>query len=189
MQPSQEYLNAFRAPLQALEALSGREPPLESNRNGHNSARSVPDNRARPISDFRVMMEYDERSDRGDHDELEFGAPAPSVADVDWLSIDEIEDDLLGSDSDPSDSDLDTGSLSNVQQRRRELQRQVRAMSRQYAIEQGRLPRRPPAPSAYHPSSSSGPAQTPEPGPFMAHACFSLARSKNMVNIKFDPPA
>lgn len=190
MQPSQEYLNAYRTPLQAPERLApDRVSHLDLDLHTNNHTRPTAINRPRPISDFRVTMDYDEHSERTDHDELEFGAPVPSSAvDIDWLAMDEMEEDLLCSESDISDSDLDTGELSDFHQRRRELQRQVRAMRRQYAIEQGRLPRRPPAPSAYHPSSSSGPAQTPEPGPFMAHACFSIERNKNVVNIKFDPP-
>ncbi|KAI9040260.1 uncharacterized protein KD926_008461 [Aspergillus affinis] len=187
MQPSQEYLNSYRAPLRTLQraGLSGRESNSESGPNPTHA-----DGRPRPISDFRVTMDYDERSERSDCGELDFGGPTPSsVADIDWLAVDnEIEEDPISSDSDFSDSDLEIGDLSSVHQRRRELQRQVRVMRRQYAIEEGRLPRRPPAPSTYHPSSSSGPAQTPEPGPFMAHACFSIERTKNVVNIKFDPP-
>ncbi|KAH8434663.1 uncharacterized protein LDX57_012303 [Aspergillus melleus] len=187
MQPSQEYLNSYRAPLRTIEraALPGRELNSESGPNPNDA-----DGRPRPISDFRVTMDYDERSERSDCGELDFGGPTPSsVADIDWLGVDnDMEEDLLSSDSDFSDGDLDAGEFGTFHQRRRELQRQVRAMRRQQAIEHGRLPRRPPAPSAYHPSSSSGPAQTPEPGPFMAHACFSIERTKNVVNIKFDPP-
>ncbi|PLB51836.1 hypothetical protein P170DRAFT_89763 [Aspergillus steynii IBT 23096] len=190
MQPSQEYLNAYRTPLQTLErvTLPGRESNPESGPNTNDSTRSIANSRPRPVSDFRVTMDYGERSERSGYDDLDFAGPESSAVDTDWLSMDEMDEDLLCSDNEISDDDLSMGELGSFHQSRRGLQRQVRAMRRQHAIEQGRLPRRPPAPSAYHPSSSSGPGQTPEPGPFMAHACFSIERTKNVVNIKFDPP-
>ncbi|OOO03992.1 hypothetical protein OAory_01048390 [Aspergillus oryzae] len=193
MQPSQEYLNAYRHPLQSL---TGRDSYSESDTDISDptglNAGTIPD----PVSGFRVITDYDERSENSDHGDRRYGSDLPSLADVERLQMDQMEDDFLCSESDDSDSDEDTSELSTYNRRHRELLRRVTSMRRRYVMERNGQPRRRPVPSIIQPipqSSFSGPhtgsdAQNPNLELLKPHARFFIERTKSMVSITFDPP-
>ncbi|KAF7596288.1 hypothetical protein BBP40_002432 [Aspergillus hancockii] len=192
MQPSQEYLNSYRHPLQSL---TGRNSQSESDTdisdpNGLNAG-NIPE----PMPDFRITTEYDERSENDNHDDQEHGNNIPSLVDIERIQMDPIDDDFLCSESDESDSDDETSELSTYNRRRRELLRRVTSMRRQYVLERNGQPRRHPIPSTIQPMhfAPSGPhtgsdAQTPNQEFLQPHARFYIERTKSMVSIKFDPP-
>ncbi|KAE8137223.1 hypothetical protein BDV38DRAFT_92064 [Aspergillus pseudotamarii] len=193
MQPSQEYLNAYRHPLQSL---TGRDSYSESDTDisdpiGRNAG-TIPD----PMLGFRVITDYDERSENSDNDDRGYGNDLPSLADVERLQMDQVEDDFLCSESDDSDSDEDASELSTYNRRRRELLRRVTSMRRRYVMERNGQPRRREVPSIIQPipqPSPSGPhtgsdAQNPDLELLKPHARFFIERTKSMVSITFDPP-
>ncbi|XRM49026.1 hypothetical protein ABZX51_011919 [Aspergillus tubingensis] len=170
MQPSQEYLNAYRPPLQSLEP----------------SASNVPD----PTSEFRVTTEYsaqsDVRHDRLDHmddDDL------ISLTDTDSMPIGRMdEDNTICSDSEMSLSD-DDSNVSTFTRRQRELSRRIRAMRRRYVAEREGQPRRRPYLAMPTPGlRPEGTLGSESPQLMKPHARFSIERNKSMVSIKFDPP-
>ncbi|GKZ66321.1 hypothetical protein AnigIFM50267_011487 [Aspergillus niger] len=193
MQPSQEYLNAYRPPLQSL----GRGPVINHSSDSESdstdepgavepSVSNVPD----PTSEFRVTTEYgaqsDVRHDRDDHmddDEL------LSLTDTDSIPMGRMdEDNIICSDSDMSLSD-DDSNVSTFTRRQRELSRRIRAMRRRYVAERDSQTRRRPylaMPSpGLRPEGTRG-SETPQL--MKPHARFFIERNKSMVSIKFDPP-
>ncbi|KNG83065.1 hypothetical protein ANOM_007587 [Aspergillus nomiae NRRL 13137] len=190
---SQEYLNAHRHPLQSL---TGRDSYSESDTDISDptglNAGAIPD----PMSGFRIVTDYDERSEDGHDGDQRYVNDLPPLADVERLQMDQMEDDFLCSDSDDSDSDEDTSELNTYNRRRRELLRRVTSMRRRYAMERNGQPRRRPIPSIIQPipqSSPSGPnagsdAQNPNLELLKPHARFFIERTKSMVSITFDPP-
>ncbi|KAE8382084.1 hypothetical protein BDV26DRAFT_254307 [Aspergillus bertholletiae] len=193
LQPSQEYLNASRHPLQSL---TGRDSYSESETDTSDPTGLNPGIITDPMSGFRVITDYDERSDNGDHGDPGYGNDLPSLADVERLQMDQMEDDFLCSDSDDSDSDEDTSELGTYNRRRRELLRRVTSMRRRYVMERNGQPRRRPVPSIIQPTpqpAPSGPhagSDVPNPNPELLkpHARFFIERTKSMVSITFDPP-
>ncbi|KAE8388345.1 hypothetical protein BDV23DRAFT_159169 [Aspergillus alliaceus] len=193
MQPSQEYLNAYRHPLQSL---TGRDSHSDSDTDINDptglNAGTMPD----PMSGFRVTTEYDERSENGGHSSQEHGNDVPSFTDVERLQMDQMDDDFLCSDSDESESDDVTSELSTYNRRRRELLRRVTSTRRRYVIERNSQPRRRPVPSIIQPmeqSALTGPqagsdTQSSSPELLKPHARFFIEQTKSMVSIKFDPP-
>ncbi|KAE8355533.1 hypothetical protein BDV28DRAFT_128834 [Aspergillus coremiiformis] len=193
MQPSQEYLNANRHPLQSLIA---RDSHSESDTDISDPTRlnlgTIPD----PMSEFRVTTEYDECSENNDHGDQEFGDDVPPLTDVERLQMEQMEDDFLCSDSDESESNDDTSELNTYNRRRRELLRRVTSMRRRYVIERNGQPRRRPVPSIIQPMPQSEPtglhtgsdAQNTGQELLKPHARFFIERTKSMVSIKFDPP-
>lgn len=189
LQPSQEYLNAFRSPLQSLErtVLMGPDSSTAPEEN-ENTDRNAND----PQAEFRVTTEYDENSEdnvfieRDDEDE-------PSTTELERIR----EDDLLCSDTDDSVSDDDEDddtTMSTFHRRRLELQRRIGTMRRQYPDPSSR--RRPP-PSLVDPllpatseSNGNGNGNGTAAGAevMKPHARFFIEREKSMVSIKFDPP-
>lgn len=185
LQPSQEYLTAFRSPLQSLErtVLMGPDSvsALEDNEPADRSAND-------PEAEFRVTTEYEDSEDnvfigREDDD-------VPSVAELERV---QGEEDLC-SDSEDSvsdDEDNEDSNMSNFRRRRAELQRRIGSMRRQHSDSTSRRRQAPslvdplPAPAASG-SGSSGPASRAEV--LKPHARFFIEREKSMVSIKFDPP-
>ncbi|KAJ5661554.1 uncharacterized protein N7477_009170 [Penicillium maclennaniae] len=188
-QPSQEWLQGFRSPLQSLErtVLMGPNPNAApeddepTDRNANN-----------PQAEFRVTTDYDEISednvfiDREDED-------VPSITELERIQ----EDDLLCSDTDESisdDDDNDDTTMSNFHRRRLELQRRIGTTRRQYSDPTSRR-RQPPSlvdplpPQQYTTSGSSGTGNGTAGAEVMKpHARFFIEREKSMVSIKFDPP-
>ncbi|KAJ5293390.1 uncharacterized protein N7443_009343 [Penicillium atrosanguineum] len=189
LQPSQEYLHAFRSPLQSLErtVLMGpdsntapeEDEPTDRNANS-------------PQAEFRVTTEYDEISeenvfiDREDEDE-------PSITELERIQ----EDDLLCSDTDESvsdDDDNDDSTMSTFHRRRLELQRRIGNMRPQYSDPTSRRRQPPslvdPLPPQQHTTSGSNGAThgTADAEVMKPHARFFIEREKSMVSIKFDPP-
>ncbi|KAJ5812498.1 hypothetical protein N7474_008799 [Penicillium riverlandense] len=201
MQPSQEYLTAYRSPLQSLERTvlmgpdsSASDPELPA------TGREAND----PQAEFRVTTEYDENSE-----ETGFLEPEANE-DLTVLPLSEIErmnqadqsSDFMCSDSDESESDDDeedghSSNLSTFTRRRLELRRRIGSMRRQYSAEERELQRRRQGPSLIDPVPPPPPAPAPDaahdsnfssPEVLKPHARFFIEREKSMVSIKFDPP-
>ncbi|CAL5874071.1 uncharacterized protein PFLUO_LOCUS8358 [Penicillium psychrofluorescens] len=201
MQPSQEYLTAYRSPLQSLERTvlmgpdsSASDPELPATDREAND----------PQAEFRVTTEYDENSE-----ETGFLEPEANE-DLNVLPLSELErmnqadqsSDLMCSDSDESESDDDdedghNSNLSTFARRRIELRRRIGSMRRQYSAEERELQRRRQGPSLVDPVPPLPPAPAPDaahesnpssPEVLKPHARFFIEREKSMVSIKFDPP-
>ncbi|PYH74067.1 uncharacterized protein BO88DRAFT_376887 [Aspergillus vadensis CBS 113365] len=193
MQPSQEYLNAYRPPLQSL----GRGPVVDPSSDSESdstddpgavepSASNVPD----PTSEFRVTTEYSAQSDVR-HDRLDYmdDDDLLSLTDTDSMPIGRMdEDNTICSDSEMSLSD-DDSNVSTFTRRQRELSRRIRAMRRRYVAEREGQPRRRPYLTLPTPGlRPEGTLGSESPQLMKPHARFSIERNKSMVSIKFDPP-
>ncbi|GLA96522.1 hypothetical protein AtubIFM57143_003992 [Aspergillus tubingensis] len=193
MQPSQEYLNAYRPPLQSL----GRGPVIDPSSDSESdstddpgavepSASNVPD----PTSEFRVTTEYSAQSDVR-HDRLGHmdDDDLISLTDTDSMPLGRMdEDNTICSDSEMSLSD-DDSNVSTFTRRQRELSRRIRAMRRRYVAEREGQPRRRPYLAMPTPGlRPEGTLGSESPQLMKPHARFSIERNKSMVSIKFDPP-
>ncbi|GKZ35016.1 hypothetical protein AbraIFM66950_005455 [Aspergillus brasiliensis] len=192
MQPSQEYLNAYRPPLQSL----GRGPVIGHSSDSESdstdepgavepSTSNVPDS----TSEFRVTTEYGEQSDaRHDRDDHMDDDELLSITDTDSVPMGRMDEDIICSDSDMSLSD-DDSNVSTFTRRQRELSRRIRAMRRRYAAERDGQARRRPyltmPPPGLRPEGTLG---SESPQLMKPHARFFIERNKSMVSIKFDPP-
>ncbi|KAI9374171.1 hypothetical protein BJX61DRAFT_342779 [Aspergillus egyptiacus] len=198
-QPSQEYLNSYRTPLQTLEraTLGGLDSPSDSDTDASELPDS-PNQNTDVTTEFRVSMEYDERPDSNDHDisgEDSSVSQSSAMASLERMATAyPMEDDFLCSDTEDSSSEDDDASESNsFNARRRQLQRQVRNMRRQYAMEQSELQRSRHTPNSVPPSAPSAPrpGQSTHPsnlGLMKPLAQFFIKRPKSSVSLKFDPP-
>ncbi|RAL05603.1 uncharacterized protein BO80DRAFT_440377 [Aspergillus ibericus CBS 121593] len=189
LQPSQEYLNAYRPPLQSLDrgSIADHISDSESDTTDEpGGAVNEPD----LTSEFRITTEYGEQSGgRLDHDDQNDDDDLLSLTDTDSLPVGRMDDDnIVCSDSDMSLSDDDASGLSTFARRRQELARRVRAMRRQYIAEQEGQARRRATSAMPGPSLRSEPALSSESAVMKPHARFSIERNKAMVSIKFDPP-
>ncbi|KAL5362740.1 hypothetical protein BJX96DRAFT_107060 [Aspergillus floccosus] len=188
MQPSEEYLNAYRPPLQALERTplldSEGRPESETDVNELGGPHAI--DPMDPASEFMVTTEYDEQSENIGPYGLE-REDLPSVAQIERLHMGQMEDDLLCTESEESESGDDTSSTSTYSRRRRELQRRVRMIRRQYAMEREGQPRRRLVPSVIQPSGSRNEGDAAG-RVLKPHARFFIERSKSMVTLNFDPP-
>lgn len=198
MQPSQEHLNAFRSPLRSLErtALAGTDLHSNSDNEMTEDGGANATTSSNPATDFRVTTEYDENSEEGGSGDQESDDDAPSVAEIERMHMEQMEEDLLCPDSDESESDDYTSGLSSWSRRRLELRRRARAARHQEMVEYNQaLQRRRLIPSPVGPvgattrngSHYSGPNSQP-PSVLEPHAHFFIEREKSMVSIKFDPP-
>ncbi|KAL4909472.1 hypothetical protein BDW74DRAFT_174676 [Aspergillus multicolor] len=221
MQPSEEYLNSYRTPLQTLEraALTSFDSPSESETDTGEATNVTSNQTADQSPEFRVITEYDERSDGTELDRLANNFLEPQPSDTErpeesrnMYSMYPLEEDFLCSDSVDSSSDEDESSETrSYNSRRRDLQRHVRALRRQYAREHDEPPRRrqnlntteaistvpphllrvspPIPPSSGHsaPRSVSAP-HPPGAGLMKPLAQFFIKRPKSSVSLKFDPP-
>ncbi|BCS20201.1 uncharacterized protein APUU_20633A [Aspergillus puulaauensis] len=203
MQPSQEYMNSYRTPLQTLEraSLAGFDSPSDSDTDTSEPAGASSSYNTDQTSEFHVTTDYDERSDGteldrpGDH----FSIPqAPEPGRLGRVgTMYPMDDDFLCSDTGDSGSDEDdTSETHSYNSRRRDLQRQVRAMRRQYALEQDELPRRRHVPNTIQPIPPAAPS-APRPGPTTRSTGvglmkpltqFFIKRPKSSVSLNFDPP-
>ncbi|KAL5043992.1 hypothetical protein BDW71DRAFT_186999 [Aspergillus fruticulosus] len=206
MQPSEEYLSSYRTPLQTLEraTLAGFDSPSDSDTEASGLLFNSSSQNADPSPQFRVITEYDERSDGTEPDRLEDSFSEPQTSESGRLEelralhpMYQNEEDFLCSDSEDSSSDEDESSETrSYNSRRRELQRQVRAMRRQYAMEHDELPRRhhnnntlQPAPPSVPSAPRSRPTARPSGAGLMKPlAQFFIKRPKSSVSLKFDPP-
>ncbi|PWY85715.1 hypothetical protein BO94DRAFT_586274 [Aspergillus sclerotioniger CBS 115572] len=189
MQPSQEYLNAYRPPLQSLDRGSTADQSSDSESDstgGPGGAVNEPDS----MSEFRITMEYDEQpGGRLDRDDQDDDDEPLSLTDTDSLRMGRMEDDnIVCSDSDVSLSDDDASGLSTFARRRQELARRVRAMRRQYIGEREGQVRRRPTSVMPRPGLRTEPALGSEFSLMKPHARFFIERNKSMVSVKFDPP-
>ncbi|KAL2865690.1 uncharacterized protein BJX67DRAFT_171603 [Aspergillus lucknowensis] len=202
MQPSQEYMNSYRAPLQTLEraALTDFDPLSDSDTDASEVGRASPNHNAHPPGEFRVTTEYDERSEGAEHRMSGEAFPLPQTSEMTRLeraaALYPLDDDFLCSETEDTSDDDDTSESNSFNSRRRDLQRQVRAMRRQYAMEQDELPRRRHVPNTIQPIPPSAPS-VPRSGPtsrpsnlelMKPLAQFFIKRPKSSVSLRFDPP-
>ncbi|KAL2814641.1 hypothetical protein BJX63DRAFT_420746 [Aspergillus granulosus] len=202
MQPSQEYLNSYRTPLQALdrEALAAFETTSESDTDASEPTRRTPSHETDLPGEFQVTMEYDERPESDEYERLgtdfSLGQNSQMTRLEQMAALYPLNDDFLCSETEDTSEDDDTSESNSFNSRRRDLQRQVRAMRRQYAMEQDEAPRSrhipntiqpvpPNAPLAPRPRPSSRPRNVELMRPL---ARFFIERPKSSVSLKFDPP-
>ncbi|KAJ5756982.1 uncharacterized protein N7511_007164 [Penicillium nucicola] len=170
LQPSQEYLNAYRSPLQNLERTVLMGP---------NSDSSASDTTDDPQRHFRITTEYDENNEENSHPEnddtasfTEFERTQGDQSD----HGDHMEDLLSETDETPTDDDDDTS---------RTIRRRIQLNRRQIFLARNAEQNRRRNPSLVNPNPP------PEPNPpevLKPHARFFIERQKSMVTIKFDPP-
>ncbi|KAL4807844.1 hypothetical protein BDV18DRAFT_136233 [Aspergillus unguis] len=203
-QLSEEYLNSYRTPLQTLEratlARFGSHSDSDTDTSelpGVSSSQST-----EQTPEFRVATEYDERSDGAELGTLGSSFLMPQTLESGTSEMigtiyPPVEDEFLCSESDDSSSDEDNNPETDAyNSRRRDLQRQVRAMRRQHYMEQDVSARnrhipniiQPIAPSALsepHPGSNARSLST---GLMKPLAQFFIKRPKSSVSLNFDPP-
>lgn len=175
LQPSEEYLNAFRSPLQSLDRTVLMGPASRAASDNENADRNAND----PQTEFRITTEYDENSEDNLFMERE-DDDVPSVPELERIQ----DDDDICSESDDSiseDEDLDDTTMGNVHRRRIELQRLQSMQRRRPASLVNPIP-----PPSSVPAGSSGTSSNVEV--LKPHARFFIEREKSMVSIKFDPP-
>ncbi|KAL2825586.1 hypothetical protein BDW59DRAFT_161547 [Aspergillus cavernicola] len=203
MQPSEEYMNSYRTPLPTLEraTLAGLDSPSDSDTDASELPGASSSHNTDIPAEFRVTTEYDERPDGNEHDrsiEDSLLSQASEMARLERMAtLYPMEDDFLCSDTEDSGSDDDdTSESASYNSRRRDLQRQVRAMRRQYAMEQDEIPRRRHIPNSIQPIPPSAPS-APRPGPTSRPSNlglmkpltqFFIKRPKSSVSLQFDPP-
>ncbi|KAJ9306698.1 hypothetical protein DTO217A2_3866 [Paecilomyces variotii] len=194
MRPSEEYANAFRSPLRSLERALIRHPGYpdsEFDFAGQLTSTTRASVDRDSTSEFRVTTEFDERSDDGDDDQ-ENDDDFPSAAEMERMQMVQIEDDVLCSEDEDSESDEDANEMSAFNRGRLDMRRRMRAARRQDILgDHDVLRRRRMAPSLIEPVIPSstdnyypdGSSEVMKP-----HAQFFIEREKSMVSIKFDPP-
>ncbi|KAJ5584028.1 uncharacterized protein N7459_003828 [Penicillium hispanicum] len=186
LQPSQEYLNAFRSPPQSMERTVLMGPDSHSTVESEPAGRDAPD----PQSEFRVTTEYDENPEENVFMERE-DDDVPSIAELERI---QGEEDLLCSDSeeDSATDEDDHYDRSTFHRRRLELQRRIGSMRRQYSDPSQRRRQPPSLVDPIPAASAAGPSGETTPMPhaevMKPHARFFIEREKSMVSIKFDPP-
>lgn len=203
-QPSQEYFNSIRSPLQSLERTVLADPGHLSDSEMDSTAFTNPRpsqlNRRNSTAEFRVTTDFDDKSE-DDEDDQESGNELPSAADIERIRMERIDAGLLcpdeDEDEDDSDSDGNMDEMTSAFNRGRlEMRRRMRAARILMGDEHDTEGRRRMVPSLIEPtgppasgdSVGSSPSQaTPEV--MKPHARFFIEREKSMVSIKFDPPA
>lgn len=195
-QPSQEYLNSYRSPLQSLERTVLADPDLYSDSEIDSTAfattRAGPPTHQDSTSEFRVTTEYDDKSEDGD-EEQESDEEFSSAAEIQRMHMAQMEDFLCPEDED-SESDDDSNELGAYNRGRLEMRRRMRAAHRQNSMDDS-LRRRRMVPSLIEPvgppargNSYNLGAGSQAPEVMKPHARFFIEREKSMVSIKFDPP-
>lgn len=186
IQPSQEYLNSHRTPLQSLQ------------RSGSDDAYSYHAGSSDPIAGFRITTAYDDdfnnvpEPDVPDEPE-ENNEEHPTFEEIERLQMGaQMEDDLACSDSDESasdstsDWDVSTSQFDAFYRHNRTMQSRLRASRRHQQHQRQRQVTSsfvdPPAPLA---DADTLPQHS---GLLRPHAQFYIERAQSMVNIKFDPP-
>ncbi|KAJ6013004.1 hypothetical protein N7522_003359 [Penicillium canescens] len=179
LQPSQEYLNSYRSPLQNLERTVLMGP---------NSDSSASDTTEDPQRQFRITTEYDENSEENSNSGND---DTTSLTDLERAYLteleraqddqsdqgDQMEDLLTETDETPTDDEDDNSRI--LRRGRIQMNRRQNILNR--LAEQSR--RRNP--------TLVNPNPPPEPNPpevLKPHARFFIERQKSMVTIKFDPP-
>ncbi|KAL4800944.1 hypothetical protein BDV19DRAFT_352391 [Aspergillus venezuelensis] len=202
MPPSEQYMNSWRTPLQTLERVTLADlNPLSDSESDASEPGGTSFDHNTESAGFHITTEYDERSDGTEVDRPGNNLSLPQAPEPRRLertgTMHSMEDDFLCSDSESSSSDEDdTSEMNSYNSRRRNLQRQVRAARRQYAMEQDELPRRHHVPHTVQSIPPSAPL-APRPGPIASPsgvglmnplAQFFIKRPKSSVSLKFDPP-
>ncbi|OJJ48827.1 hypothetical protein ASPZODRAFT_90735 [Penicilliopsis zonata CBS 506.65] len=192
--PSQEYMSGFRPPLQSLERTILAGPGLHSDSENDSPAVSGlhTSDTSGQIADFQVTTEYDNHSDAGENDTLEDAEDDNhSIAQLDRIQLEQLEDDLLCPESDESTSEDDEARAERNHQRFTLGRRLIAAGHLDSLIDIDPIPRRRQIPSLIEPLSSVGqPVEMSMDSTevLKPHARFFIKREKSMVSIKFDPP-
>ncbi|CRG88585.1 hypothetical protein PISL3812_05616 [Talaromyces islandicus] len=182
-QPSQEYMNAYRSPLQAVERSDNPSEDLEP-RDTNETMPLAPPSNIEP--QFRVTTENDDNSEDGPPDNQENnqenndGLPPPR------FFFFNAEGELLFPEEDRDESDGGGGSedATTLNRGRFDMRRRFRGRN-QHGLYRNRLV----APSRIEPVAGFGESNTSgTPEVMKPHARFFIEREKSMVNIKFDPP-
>lgn len=186
-QSSQEYINAVRSPLQSLERTTLTNPDSRTD-SGNNVAGQNGTDTVNPAASFRVTTDYDETPEEGSPGNQGNDDELPSVAEIERLHMEQMEDDFLCSESDGSDTSEDTAELTVFHRRRRELLRHIRNLEEEAAERRRRDPHYSgiiPSPAAvrYNPEFD-----TPNRGLLRPYARFFMEPPKKSVSIRFDPP-
>ena len=128
----------------------------------------------------RVVTDYDDNSEEGTYGDHGNDDDLPSVAEIERLHMEQMEDDFLCTDSDDSESDDDSTELSMFNHRRRLLLRHIRNLEQEAERDRTRsdLTR-----VRYYPEFDGPDSELLRP-----NARFYIERSKSKVSIKFDPP-
>lgn len=191
-QPSQEYPNSSRSPLQSLERTVLADPDLYSDSEVDSTTLGLPSRRD-STSEFRVTTEYDDKSEDGGDEDEESDGEYPSGSEMQRMSIDQMEDFLCPEDEDSESDDDDSNEMNAFHRGRFEMRRRMRAARRQDSDDNLRRRRMVPSliepvgPPARGNSYYSG-AGSQAPEVMKPHARFFIERDKSMVSIKFDPP-
>lgn len=182
-QPSHDYLNAFRSPLQSLErtTLDNTDPEAESDESSDSTPAAAESNLLDLAGDFQVTTDYDQNSEGSGHEGQQNEDEQPSVAEIEELQIDQ-EEDFLCSENDEDEIDNTppgiTGSL--PRRRHRELLRRVREIEARSEI--ARQYNDPELARQYVQYSLR------DRDLLKPNARFFIERGKSKVSIKFDPP-
>lgn len=196
-QPSQEYMNAYRSPLQAIERSDNPAGDLESGATTNHETVPLlaPPSNIEP--QFRVTTENEDNSDVGPHDNQENNDDLPPPRffyfneDGELLCPEEGGDES-GEGDGGGDGAGEEEETTAFNRGRFDMRRRIRGHRNQHGMHRNRLT----APSRIEPVAGFGGAaggrpstsssETPEV--MKPHARFFIEREKSMVNIKFDPP-
>ncbi|KAH8702581.1 hypothetical protein BGW36DRAFT_373140 [Talaromyces proteolyticus] len=174
-QPSHEYMNAYRSPLQVIER-------SDSSVGDSGVQTESQDPFATPETtepQFRVTTEHDDNSDGGPNDNQE-NDEFPSATEIELMNFG--EDGELFCPEEGDESDDDEASVFN--QDRFEMRRRFRDHHNQHGAGRTRLA----TPSRIVPTASFGEFTSQESDVIKPHAQFFIKRENSMVSIKFDPP-
>lgn len=199
-QPSQEYMNAYRSPLQTLDRSafgdSESHPDLDAEffravTTGVSESRSYRTSRNGPNLEpqFRVITNHDENSDNGRDENQENDDEFPSATEIERMDMEQDDEELFCPEEEDQGSEDDEMTAFN--RGRLDMRRQIRAYRSQNSLDRNRLD----TPSRIEPMGPSSGGNSTRPGPDAAqpevmkpHARFFIEREKSMVSIKFDPP-
>lgn len=204
-QPSQEYMNAYRTPLQTIDRSDNPAGDLQPGGTATNNETMplAPPSNIEP--QFRVTTENEDNSDVGPHDNQENNSNSNSNEvrpprffyfneDGELLCPEEGGDDESGegdaNNNVGEEEEEEETAIAAFNRGRFDMRRRIRSHRNQHGMHRNRLT----APSRIEPvagfpggsSTSSPSSETPEV--IKPHARFFIEREKSMVNIKFDPP-
>lgn len=175
-QPSHEYLNAFRSPLQSLErtTLDNDDSQEESDEGSGNTPMPAESNPLELTRDFQVTTDYGQNSEESDHGGQQNEDDEPSVAEIEELQADQ-EEEFLRSESDEGEGH-ENPPESLPRRRQRELLRRIQELEERSEIER------------QYDDPTSARFGLRDKDLLKPNARFFIERGKSKVSLKFDPP-